>query len=146
MRMEEQNVVEMMERLDGVVSALEAAAERMAERQVALAAEVEGHVERCVGRITATVESAREAELEKRLAEAEARIAELSASAASSVVGRKTLPAGMSVMLAKQGVSLQGGEGEVVLEAASLDAALASLSVEQRIAVKAELLRTGMLR
>jgi len=145
MRMEEENVVEMMERLDGVVAALEAAAERLAERQVALAAEVEEHVERCVGRITATVESAREVELEKRLAEAEARIAELSASAASSVVGRKTLPAGMSAMLAKQGVSLEG-EGEVALEAGALDAALASLSVEQRIAVKAELLRAGMLR
>jgi hypothetical protein len=145
MRMEEENVVEMMERLDGVVAALEAAAERMAERQVTLAAEVEQHVERCVGRITATVESAREAELERRLAEAEARIAELSASAAPGVALRKTLPAGMSAMLAKQGVSLDG-EAEVALEAASLDAALASLSVEQRIAVKAELLRSGMLR
>jgi hypothetical protein len=46
-------------------------------------------------------------------------------------------------MLSKQGVHVAAG-GET-LEAAALDGALTSLSIEQRIAVKAELLRAGLL-
>jgi hypothetical protein len=141
--MKENNVVEMMERMEGVVTALESAAAQLAERQVALAAEVEDQVDRCVGRITATVESAREAELERRLAEAEAKLTELSANAAPG--GRRTLPAGMTTLLSKQGLAVDA-EGGASMEAGALDAALSSLSVEQRIAVKSELLRTGMLR
>ena len=77
--MEDSNVLNLMEateRLEVVAEALEQAASRLAERQVALAAVAEEHV----GRIVATVESAREAELERRLAEAEARIVALLAS------------------------------------------------------------------
>jgi hypothetical protein len=75
---------------------------------------------------------------------AEAKIAQLEAEAtatATTVVpnGRKTLPAGMANMLAKQGVTIDS------LDAGALDAALGSLSVEQRIAVKAQLIRAGML-
>ena len=147
---------ELMERMCAATAALERAAELMAERQVALAAEAE----QSVGRIVATVESQRETELaerlrmtEERLAAAEGRVAELTAAAASAVVaaapagvsaGRKTLPSGMTAMLAKQGISTEGlGGGR--LEAGSLDAALTSLSIEQRFAVKAELLRAGLL-
>ncbi len=100
--MEDSNVMDLMEateRLEAVATALEQAASRLAERQVALAAEAEEHV----GRIVATVETAREAELERRLAEAEAKIAELTASAAPQAQGRKTLPSGMATMLAKAG-------------------------------------------
>jgi hypothetical protein len=107
----------------------------MAEQQVAMAAEAQ----EVVGRITATVESAREAELERRLAEAEAKIAELTAAAETHTPGRKTLPVGMATMLAKQGVTVES------MEAAAIDGALASLSIEQRIAVKAELMRAGLL-
>ena len=111
-----------------------------------------------MGRIVATVESAREAELEQKLAEAEAKVAELNANAAvqaakiaagasSQSGGRKTLPVGMVAMLAKQGVSLDlgSGAGSVSIEASALDGALASLSIEQRIAVKAEMRRAGLL-
>jgi len=49
----------------------------------------------------------------------------------------------MASMLAKQGVALQSvGDS---MEAGAIDAALSSLSIEQRIAVKAELLRAGLL-
>ena len=65
--------------------------------------------------------------LEERLVEAEATIAQLRAG------GRKTVASG--VMASKEGVALDAG---------SLDAALVSLSVEQRIAVKAGLLRSGL--
>ena len=148
--MEDHNVLDLMEateRLEAVAEALEQAASRMAERQVALAAEAEEHV----GRIVATVESAREAELERRLAEAEARIVALTASAAAQAsvapqtAGRKTLPAGMATMLAKQGVTLDLGASGTSIDAGSLDAALSSLGIEQRIAVKSELRRSGLL-
>lgn len=117
---------EVIERLVAVARSLEQAAERMLQQQVELAAATEG----TVGRIVATVESAREAELARRLEEAEAKIAQLAASA-----GRKTISAGTVNMLAKRGVELER------VDAGALDAALVGLSVEQRIAVKAELMR-----
>ncbi len=54
--------------------------------------------------------------------------------------GRKTLPAAVNTLLAKSGV----GEG-VQIEPGTLDRALGALSIEQRIAVKAELARAGMI-
>jgi len=116
-------------RLAAAAGLLEQAMERLNERQQ--------NAEATIGRISATVESA----LEERLAAAEARIAELMATAANTVPAtvtnaRKTLPAGMATMLAKQGVTVEAG---------ALDTALTSLSLEQRIAVKAQLLRSGLL-
>ena len=70
-------------------------------------------------------------ELEGKLAEAEARIAELTARATSAGFGRKTL-------LAKGGAAVEGLEG-------AIDLALVSLSVEQRIAVKSGLMRSGLI-
>jgi hypothetical protein len=55
-------------------------------------------------------------------------------------VGRKTLVPVVSALLAKSGV----GEG-VQVESGTLDKALGALTVEQRIAVKAELARAGMI-
>lgn len=136
--MEDMNMLDLMaatERLEAATAALEQAAARLAERQVTMAAEAQEHV----GRIVATVESAREAELERKLVEAEARIAELTAGAASQASGRKTLPVGMASMLAKQGVTVES------MDAGAIDGALSSLSIEQRIAVKAELMRAGLL-
>jgi len=86
-----------------------------------------------VGPIVATVESPREAELERKLAEAEQTIATLRASATQQE-GRRTLP-----------VSLIAKQQEGGTEPAALDAALCSLSLEQRIAVKAQLLRAGLV-
>jgi hypothetical protein len=130
--MEEMNVLaETMERLSAAAAALESAVERMASRQESFAASAE----ETVGRIVATVESAREAELERKLLEAEAKIAEMSA-AVGLHVGRKTASAGVGRMFAKD------GEG---FDAGAIDAALVSLSVEQRIAVKSELLRAGLI-
>jgi len=132
-------VVELTEtvgRLAAAAERLEQAVERMAERQMVLAAEAQENV----GRIVATVESAREEELTRRLEEAEAKIASLMAG--SSAAGRKTLSAGTATMLAKSGVAFDGG---LAMEAGAVDAALGSLSIEQRIAVKAELLRAGLL-
>ncbi|HXS12862.1 MAG TPA: hypothetical protein VN734_09170 [Acidobacteriaceae bacterium] len=123
------------DRLMEVASALERAVARMAEQQVSLAAEAESQV----GRIVATVETQREAELERKLAEAEAKIAELVASAGAPPAGRKTLPTSMAAMLTKHGVVTDS------MEAGAIDGALTSLSIEQRIAVKSELMRAGVL-
>jgi len=89
-----------------------------------------------VARIVAESESSHVIELTRRLEETEAKIASLTASA-----GRKTVTAGTATLLAKQGVDV----GTVGLEAGALDGALAHLSVEQRIAVKAELMRAGLV-
>ena len=124
-----------MDRLAAAAGLLEQAAERLAQRQ----SEFAGDAEASIGRIVATVEARRETELEEKLAAAEAKIAELEAKATAPATGRKTLPSAMSTLLAKQGISIDS------LEAGALDAALSSLSLEQRIAVKAQLLRAGLL-
>jgi len=120
-----------VQRLAAAGGLLEQAVERLAERQK--------DAEASIGRISATVD----AELEERLAAAEAQIAELKAAAASVPAtvthGRKTLPVGMVNLLAKQGVTVDS------IEAGALDAAMVSLSLEQRIAVKAQLMRAGLL-
>ena len=54
--------------------------------------------------------------------------------------GRKTLPPGVNTLLAKSGVT----EG-VQIEAGTLEKALGGLRIEQRIAVKAELARAGLI-
>ena len=55
---------------------------------------------------------------------------------------RKTLSPAMSALLAKSGIAdLEPGH----IDAAALDKTLSSLSVEQRIAVKAEMARAGMI-
>lgn len=106
---EEIGMVALVARLTAAAGMLEEAAEKLAGREVNL-------------------EASREVELEQKLAEANATIANLKAS-------RKTLPAGVATLLAKD------GSADVV----SLDAALGSLSIEQRIAVKSQLLRSALI-
>jgi hypothetical protein len=123
---------EIGERLEAATTLLERTLNWLEERQSA------GEVER----ISATVEPGkREAELAERLAATERELAELKAAAAQTVLNplRKTVPASTSEMLAKHGI----GEGPV--DVRTLDAALAGLSLEQRIAVKSQLLRAGAI-
>ena len=128
-----------VERLAAAAGMLEQAVERLTQRQNDFALDAEASI----GRIVATVEARREAELEEKLAAAEAQIAELKTAAdsvpATVTHGRKTLPVAMVNLLAKQGVTVDS------MEAGAVDAALGSLSIEQRIAVKAQLMRAGLL-
>jgi ATP-dependent Lon protease len=122
------------ERLEAATTLLEKTLSWLEERQCALSGEVE--------KISATVEqSRREAELAEKLAAVERELAELRASGAPTAVNplRRTVPAATSEMLAKHGI----GEGPV--DVRTLDAALAGLSLEQRIAVKSQLLRAGAI-
>ncbi|WP_348264066.1 hypothetical protein P8935_05910 [Telmatobacter sp. DSM 110680] len=128
----ENNDNQIMERLEAATSLLERTITSLEEQQGA------GEV----ARISATVEqSKRETELHEKLATAEREIAELKAAADHSVLNplRRTVPASTSEMLAKHGIA----EGPV--DVRTLDAALAGLSLEQRIAVKSQLLRAGAI-
>jgi hypothetical protein len=130
------------DRLATAASLLHQAVERLATRESSAA-------EQTLGRIVATVEQPSENDLEQRLAATEIRLAAaeaklaLHASATTTVThsGRKTLPAAMTSLLSKQGVT---SDTIASMEAGALDAALVSLSMEQRIAVKAQLMRAGL--
>ena len=130
----EQDERQVVERLEAAATLLERALGWLEERQGALAGEVE--------KISATVEqSRRETELAARLEAAEHELAALKAQPAGPGLNplRRTLPAAASEMLAKHGI----GDGPV--DVRSLDTALSGLSLEQRIAVKTQLLRSGAI-
>ncbi len=119
-------------RLEAAATALERAGAWLEQRHNALTGEVE--------KISATVEqSRREAELEEKLAAAEAQLAELNAAAAPPATPPQRRTAATE-MLAKHGIDSSGP-----VDVRTLDAALASLSLEQRIAVKSQLARAGAI-
>lgn len=130
-----------LDRLAGAANLLEETVSRLEQQHMSMSGQVQ--------KIVATVEqgggqsqgSERIYELERKLHEATMQIAELRAQAGASIAhGRKTVAAGTVSLLAKQGISNLES-----IEAGSLDAALAALSIEQRIAVKSQLLRAGLL-
>ncbi len=130
----EPNQQDIDQRLQSAADLLERTLTWLEQRHTALTGEVE--------RISATIDqSRREAELAEKLTAVEAELAQLKASSAPSVLNplRKTIPAATSQMLAKHGI----GDGPV--DVRTLDAALAGLSLEQRIAVKSQLLRAGAI-
>jgi hypothetical protein len=121
------------------------AATSLLERTVAYLEQRENSMNGNVQKIVAAVEqgtglSEREAELERKLAIAEQQISELRAQESKTVSARKTLPASTAQLLAKGGITALES-----IEAGALDAALTGLSLEQRIAVKAQLMRAGAL-
>ena len=128
-------------RLATAAEALENAIARLDAQHLDLTAKVD----RIVAAIDDTVavrlepgepaDPAETAELKGRVAELEHANADLKAQAARA--GRKTLSPLATAVLAKN-------EGDSV-DSAALDRALASLSVDQRIAVKAEMARAGII-
>lgn len=127
--------MEASERLQAATERLEKTVAWLEERQAAMA----GDVSRIVATVDATAD-ARQRELERKLEEAEQQITELKAQAAAATGARRTVPVSTMQLLAKQGIGSVDG-----LEAGSLDAALTGLSLEQRVAVKAQLIRSGAL-
>jgi hypothetical protein len=133
----ENNGLELTERLEAATTLLEKTVRWLDERAAAVTA-LSGEVER----ISATVEQTRrETELADKLAAVERELAEVKAVAPQNVLNplRRTMPAATAEMLAKHGI----GEGPV--DVRTLDAALNGLSLEQRIAVKTQLLRSGAI-
>jgi len=97
-----------------------------------------------IDRIVAAVEAddvqegGEDAPIREKLASAEKANHDLKAQAEQA--RRKTLTPLVTTLLAKEGV-----EGDALIEAPVLEKALGGLSIEQRIAVKAELARAGIL-
>ncbi|RRA48224.1 hypothetical protein [Acidipila sp. EB88] len=121
----------------------EAAPTDAAEGEVAkITASVEGGTGSLAQHSVALALEERAAGVEQRLKAAESALASLEASSntTKSLGVRKTLPVATVQLLAKQGI-----EGGDIVDVKSLDAALAGLSVEHRIAVKSQMLRTGTL-
>ncbi len=115
------------EKLAKAAEALDRALARLDEQHAALNAKVE--------RIVAAIEEkAPEEGLKERVAELERANAELKAQASR----RKTFSPLVTALLGKNCESEE-------MDAGKLDKALSSLSVEQRIAVKAELARAGII-
>jgi predicted RNase H-like nuclease (RuvC/YqgF family) len=140
--MNEEMVQQLMataERLATAAESLDRVLGRLDTQQEALNAKVD--------RIVASVD-ARDGEqesdeparqLQERVAELEKSNTDLKAQASRMV--RKTLPPMVIAILAKAGTETNGEK----IEKGVLDKTLQSLSVEQRIAVKAELARAGMI-
>jgi ABC-type transporter Mla subunit MlaD len=130
-------MIETAGRLAGAADALNRVLDRLDAQQEALNAKVD--------RIVAAVEDGSDPggepegmkQLQERVAELEKSNSDLRAQAAR--VARKTLSPAVSALLGKE------YEGMEKMDAAKLDRALQSLSVEQRIAVKAEMARAGMI-
>ncbi len=129
----EQNEMEI--RLQASMERLESAA-GLLERTVAW---LEARDQSSLEKVTAAIEERPQEELTRKLAEAERQIAELKAAAAVQSA-RRTIPGATTQLLAKQGIASLDS-----LEAGAVDAALQGLSIEQRIAVKSQLLRAGAL-
>ena len=114
----EADLVTTLDRLNAAATLLEQATERFSD--IAL---------------SASLVSPREQQLEEKLAEAEATVLSLRAEAVRAA-SRETVPATASTLASRDGLAV---------ETAALDASLRSLSIEQRIAVKSEMLRSGLL-
>jgi hypothetical protein len=125
-----------VERLSAAASLLERTLAWLEAREAAIS----GEVQRVVAVEQAGEPAQTQAELENKLRAAEEEIAELRAQAAKPAAGRKTLASDETRLLAKHGLA-----GLEQIEAGTLDAALAGLSLEQRIAVKTQLMRAGAL-
>jgi hypothetical protein len=126
----------LVERLEAAASLIERTLGWLEEKQRFLNGEVE--------RISATVESSRrEEELLAKLQSVERELAELKAGGPVEDLPkalqplRRTLPSSTAEMLAKHGI------GDSAVDVRTLDAAMAGLSLEQRIAVKSQLRRVG---
>jgi hypothetical protein len=122
------------ESLDRVLGRLDAQQEALNTKVDRIVAAVE---ERPSYEIAARGEGARY--LQERVAELEKSNADLKAQSAR--MSRKTLPPLVSAILAKS----CGDSGSEKLDKGVLDKTLQSLSVEQRIAVKSELARAGII-
>lgn len=128
---------DLAERLDSATNLLDRTLAWL-EGKLSVASAVSGEVER----ISATVDqSRREEELEIKMAAMERELLELKATSMPQAGNalRRTIPSSTSEMLAKHGI------GDAPVDVRTLDAALSGLSLEQRIAVKTQLLRAGAI-
>ena len=137
-----QQVVATAARLAGAAETLDRVLEKLDAQQEALNAKVDRIVAAVEERSIETdgdtaSENDQHDELARRVADLEKANADLKAQAARTA--RKTLSPLVSALLGK------GAELGERLDPSALDKTMQSLSVEQRIAVKAEMARAGMI-
>jgi len=135
-----QQVVATAARLASAAETLDRVLEKLDAQQEALNVKVD-RIVAAVEEHSAQTEGDRDehpAQLEKRVAELEKANADLKAQAARMT--RKTLSPLVTALLGKGGNELAER-----LDPGALDRTMQSLSVEQRIAVKAEMARAGMI-
>jgi predicted RNase H-like nuclease (RuvC/YqgF family) len=127
------------ERLATAAEALDRVLGRFDAQQEALNTKVDRIVAAVEDKVTAVagdLDTSRD--LQRRITELEKANSDLQSQAAR--LTRKTLSPLTSALLAKS-----AGDGDSRVDAAALDKTLQSLSVEQRIAVKAEMARAGII-
>lgn len=133
-----EQLVAVSQRMADVAEALSATVATLQAQHEELSAKIE--------RIVAAVESpGEEAALRARVAELEAANADLASQlekreTRNEKPARKTLPPLVGALLAKSGVEVTDA-----MDAAALDASLVPLSIEQRIAVKSQLAKAGLI-
>jgi prefoldin subunit 5 len=134
-----QQLMATAERLANAAESLDRVLGRLDAQQDALNAKVDRIVAAVDERTSVpTLYGEATRQLQDRVSELEKSNADLRAQAAR--LSRKTLPPMVSAILAKSAET-----GEEKIDKGVLDKTLQSLSVEQRIAVKAELARAGMI-
>ncbi|HSE49735.1 MAG TPA: hypothetical protein VLA96_11050 [Terriglobales bacterium] len=129
---------ELIQQLSATADRFAAATEAL-EHTLARLDEQSGKIDRIVAAIDESDASTRKT-LEERVTELVHANDELRAQAARLSAQRKTLPPLVTAILAKNGY-----EPAETIDAAVLDKTLAALSVEQRIAVKSEMARAGLI-
>src|SRR4051794_36973950 len=135
---EENKGTEAVDRLAAATESLERVLEKIEAQYESLNSKVDRIVAAIEdGALKASAEPQVAEELERKVAQLERDKTELSAQAQR--LGRKTLSPLICGLLAKSGVESDSG-----VEEAALDKALSALSIEQRIAVKAEMARAGL--
>jgi hypothetical protein len=132
-----QQLLATAERLASAAESLDRVLARLDAQQEALNAKVDRIVAAVDERTTEADDEAASHHLRERIAELEKTNGDLKGQAAR--LARKTLSPLVSALLSK---STESGDK---LEAGALDKTLQSLSIEQRIAVKAEMARAGMI-
>lgn len=138
-----QQFLETSSRLAAAAESLEQAVARLDSDRDSLSTKVERIIATIEERIPGPPERAAfarsGAELESRIAELERTNSDLKAQA-SRTSARKTLPPLVTALLAKHGM-----EASERVDLSTLDKTLAPLSVEQRMAVKAQMARAGII-
>jgi hypothetical protein len=129
------------ERLTAAAESLDAVMTRVIQHLEAQQTELGAKVDRIVAAIDEGATASRQ-QLEFRIGELERANCELKAQSVQLTerAARKTLPPLMTTLLVKNGV-----EPQDKIDAAALEKTLGALSVEQRIAVKAEMARAGLI-
>ena len=134
-----QQLMTTAERLANAAESLDRVLGRLDAQQETLNAKVDRIVAAVEDRPSHDLRAEGARQLQERVTELEKSNADLKAQAAR--LSRKTLPPMVSAILAK---SAEEGNGDK-LDKAVLDKTLQSLSIEQRIAVKSELARAGII-